>query len=816
MHMEFKMQLCDMIKTLVIAFVSMLSVCGYSQQITSRYCSKYKLSTTENRLTIQDHRSDSVDLIHTSIYLDMTNVGSSQIAGYSKIDLVSRVGNNGYVRFDFEGLEVDSIAGSNVASFYADDSTVLVSFNSPLNLGEQTQVRIYYHGSPIKDASGWGGFYFSAPFAWNLGVGFASDPHSYGRVWFPCFDNFIERTTFDFHIKVNNDRTASCNGLLDSISSNGDGTSTHHWSLAQSIPSYLACVAVGPYSPVNGTIAAANGVLPYQIFGRPIDSANIVASFIHLSDAVLKFEEAYGPYRFDKVGYSLVPFNSGAMEHATNIAYPISAANGGLGQEGLMAHELAHMWWGDNVTCQTDGDMWINEGWASFSVYLFMEAVYGRKEYESTMLDDLRYMLQFGHVKEGGYRAVSGQPHEYVYGDHVYKKGALVAHNLRGYMGDELFFGAIDQLMEQFKYSPISSDTVEKYFAQYSGLDLGDFFRDWIFRPGYNVVLVDSFQSTEGQDGFDVKLFLQQKLKGTDQFHDGLPVFYSVYDKNWNQEDGQTTMSGQREAKSLKTSLNPVLIVLYEQNQQAQARTFDEIVISKTGLVATKNFFWNKLNITSVEDSALLLLEHIWAGPDGIKDFDNQPFRLSNYHYWRVSGLNLSNLTMTGEVFFDGREAGNGGHLDGDLVSVQEDSLVLLFRESAASDWGEYGFYSKDVLGSNINAFGLVKLSEVMPGEYAFANIDHRVLAVSDLNQNSEMSLYPNPASSELVIELNSSGLDTSILVEVLDISGKLCLSEQIQSGKSTISIVTLRSGNYVCRVKSKSGFITQKFVVER
>ena len=160
-----------------------------------------------------------------------------------------------------------------------------------------------------------------------------------------------------------------------------------------------------------------------------------------------------------------MPFNAGAMEHATNITYPIYAVNGGLGQEELMAHELAHMWWGDNVTCQTDGDMWINEGWASFSEYLFLEDVYSRERYESAMKADLREMLQFAHHREEMYRAVSGQPHEYVYGDHVYKKGALVAHNLRGYMGDEAFFSAIDQFMEQFKHSAVSSDSLEKWFS---------------------------------------------------------------------------------------------------------------------------------------------------------------------------------------------------------------------------------------------------------------------------------------------------------------------------------------------------------------
>ena len=141
-----------------------------------------------------------------------------------------------------------------------------VALNGSMSMNDETDIEIHYSGTPMQDASGWGGFYFSGNFAWNLGVGFADDPHSYGRIWFPCFDNFIERSSFDFHVRVNNDRVASCNGLLDNIESHNDSTKTYHWELAQSIPSYLACVTVGPYVMVNSSIAASAGALPSQIF----------------------------------------------------------------------------------------------------------------------------------------------------------------------------------------------------------------------------------------------------------------------------------------------------------------------------------------------------------------------------------------------------------------------------------------------------------------------------------------------------------------------------------------------------------------------
>jgi hypothetical protein len=797
-------------KYLLLVAISLFCQTAIAQS-SDQYCSNYKKATTANRLLIEDLRSDSLDIVNTSLDLDLTLVSISQISGVAKLSCRSRLSGLESVTFDFEGLVVDSVKGSNVSEYIHQDSVLRVSFANPLGVNEEVEIEIYYHGSPMKDASGWGGFYFSGNFSWNLGVGFEDDPHSYGRVWFPCFDNFIERSTFDFKVRVNDDRRASCNGLLSQVLENNDGTTTYFWELAQSIPSYLACVAVGPYIIVNSQITAQNGSLPVQIHGRKTDSASIVASFQHLGEAVLKFEDAYGPYRFDKVGYSLVPFNSGAMEHATNITYPISASNGGLSQEDLMAHELAHMWWGDNVTCQTDGDMWINEGWASFSEYLFQEAVYGRDAYEKSMQEDLRLMLQFGHHNEGGYRAVSGQPHDLVYGDHVYKKGALVAHNLRGSIGDELFFEAIHNIMEDFKYSAISSDTLEKYFTQYSGIDMEPFFRDWVFSGGYNLVVLDSFLAVENGENYDVVLTLQQKLKGRENMHDEVPVYYSVFDSEWNQESGMFKMSGYRSQESIETSIEPVHVQLYFGNEQAQARTMDKVVVTEIESLDLKNMFWD-VEVDAVEDSALVFFEHFWSQPDPVKALDIKPYRLSEYHYWRVSGLDLEKAEMSGQFFYDGRV---GGYLDIDLVSIQEDSLVLLHRVNASDDWVEYEFYSKNILGQSDNAWGLIELDKILPGEYTLANLDRTILHSSDNILESVVEIFPNPARNEITVNLNDNLSLSDLLFEIYNIEGKLIQSESLIDIVTRMNVSNFSNGVYNYRlVKGGRAIDSGKFVL--
>lgn len=775
---------------ILYSFVFFLVCNAVLSQEPSFTCSHQGVHIGE-RTVIDDFRSDSIDIIHTVISADFSAVSGQSLLGNTRLLIQPKLDGIERIRLDFEGLNVDSVVGLGVASFDHQDSILLVSFSSELGLNQSYELTVFYHGTPIRDASGWGGFYFSGSFIFNLGVGFAADPHSYGRVWFPCFDNFIERSTFEFFITTANDKRASSNGALISETLNQDSTRLFHWKLDQPIPSYLTCVAIGTYEVVNDQVTGENGVIPIQLYARAGDTNNLKSSFIHLKDAIVAFEHAYGDYKFNKVGYSLVPFNGGAMEHATNITYPISAANGGLGSEGLMAHELAHMWWGDNITCQTDGDMWINEGWASFSVYLFFEEVYGRKAYEEAMLEDLAYMLRYGHHYEEGFRAVSGQPHEYVYGDHVYKKGALVAHNLRGYLGDELFFSTIEKFMDQYQFKPVSSDTLQQFFTQESGVDLSFFFRDWVFHGGYNVIVLDSFK----YNGLgSTTLFLQQKLRGVDQFHDNVPVYYKMYDQNRNELNGVSSMSGKFAEIEVPTAFEPVLVVINPKNELAQARTSEFRSITNTGFLALDHMLW-QVNVNSLSDSAWVWFDQLWTVPDPIKDWRNKPYRMNDNRYWKVSGIDVENAEMSAIIFYNGKTQGSTGFLDVSLVSETEDSLVLLHRASSRDDWNEYEFYEKNILGDPNNASGYVELSKVLPGEYVFANADQSVLSAPLVKGREDYRVFPNPTKGQVTI-VNEDGEIRRVRIFSMD--GKLVTETSLEKGADQIQVEIKSSGIYL------------------
>ncbi|NQV52267.1 MAG: M1 family metallopeptidase [Flavobacteriales bacterium] len=775
-------------KSISAVLLSLFTLTSFAQT-SHHYCSKFKGSVEGKRLVIEDLRVDSIDIVHTRIELDFTRMSEKMMEGQATLSLKALMPDVKKIRLDFEGLVVDSVSAKGLASFQHKGPLLELTFSRPILTSQLVEVTIYYSGSPKKDPSGWGGFYFTDDYAWNLGVGFGADPHSYGRVWFPCFDNFIERSSFEFSIVAPSDRFAVCNGLLQDTVHRSDGSIQYHWLLDDPIPSYLACVAIGPYTALNSMHEGVGGAFPVQLFAPPSDTADLSASFVHLHEAITAFEEAYGAYKFNKVGYSLVPFFAGAMEHATNITYPIYAANGGLGSESLMSHELAHMWWGNSVTCETDGDMWINEGWASFSEYIFDEYVYGRGAYVEHMLTDLRYMLQFGHHKEGGYRPVSGQPHEYVYGDHVYKKGALVAHNLRGYLGDALFFEAAKAFIEAYPFSPVSSDSLERFWSAHTGVDLAFFFRDWVFNPGWNALVLDSFTTVSVESEYEVTLYVQQKLKGTARFHDEVPLHYSMYDAHWNRITGSSVVSGKYGEVKITSAIKPGWIVLNEENKLAQASTVDQLLIKSSGSFSLKNMSWD-VDVTAVEDSALIRFEQVWSSPDPMQNRSGRKYNLADNRYWRVSGLDWEKVTMDGQFFYDGRA---GQNLDASLLHETEDNLVLLYRFSAASDWEEYAYYSKNVLGKNANRIGLIQLTRILPGEYTLAN---RVMGAKDpglIRVDGSVSIVANLLDGTVRVEDSDLRVDQ---LRVYSPQGKLIQSIPIAKKRTEVDLgATLSEG---------------------
>jgi aminopeptidase N len=761
-----------------------------------------------------NHRSDTIDILNYQINLDVTNFASQQIDGNCKITFTPKINNINTIDLDLQGLNVDSIVqNGNLLTFTHNDTIINITLLASLTTSDTSHLTVYYNGSPQTDPSGWGGFYFSGNYAFNLGVGFQDNPHVYGRIWFPCFDNFVEKSTYEFNIITGNGKKAHCNGeLVNETVITGD-TISRKWVLNDEIPTYLACIAIANYETVHQTFNGLNGTTPVELVSLAADTTNMKNSFTNLNGAFDAYELGYGPYLWNKVGFSIVPFSGGAMEHATNIAYPQYAVNGTLANETLMAHEFAHHWWGDLVTCETAEDMWINEGMAVYSEHLFLENVYDYATSLREIKANNKAVIQYTHLREGGFRAISGVPHQYTYGEHTYQKGALVAHNMRAYLGDSLFFEGLKSITTNYKFKNINAAQFRDELTSSTGVNMTNFFNDWVFSPGFSHFDIDSVEITPNTAGYNAAIHVQQKLRGATTFHLGTPLEITFYDNNWNSHTAEITASGQFSTDNVTVPFNPSCYILNEGNKLNQARTDQQITITAPGnhtnlidlsLIKT-------LTVTNVSDSALLQFEHHWVAPDPIKNNTNN-YRISESRYWSIDGILPTGFSATMKLEFDGR-VGNG-FLDLDLVPINGDSIVLLYRESPKSDWEEYPYYTKTTISPTL-AYGWVILDSLMLGEYTYAN------GVSTLNIKNETltqqnyKIYPNPTKDFIWVKNKSRNNTESKKIEIFNLEGKVVFNTVYEDDKK-ISVKGWKSGVYFVLISDNNNALyTSKFIVK-
>lgn len=780
---------------LLFLFLIAYSLFGYSQEVKQPYCSHHQHALWKSAQALypneENKKSDTINILNYEIHLDVTDFSGKTINGYTKVTFKSRMDNIQQLNLNLLGFTIDSVKSTGLLPYQYNDTLLNIDLPTALNTGDQEEVYVYYHGAPKTDPSGWGGFYFVADYAWNLGVGFQDKPHNVGRYWFPCFDNFVERSTYDFHITTNGNKRAVSNGELVSETTNGSAV-TRHWKMSEEIPTYLAMIAVAPYVTIQDQFNSMNGQIPIRLYAKADDTANFSASFVNLKNNLTAFESTYGAYRFNKVGYTLVPFNSGAMEHASNITYPRYAANGSLDDETLMAHELAHHWWGNLATCETPEDMWLNEGMASFSEYVFLEKVYTWERAEERIRQNLFEVLQRAHIDEGGYLAVSGVPHDLTYGTHVYTKGSLVAQNLRHYLGDQAFYDGVTQFLNQHTFSPMNSEMLRDHLSQTTGKDLTAFFDNWVFNGGFPGFEINKATVSGTAPNVQVEIEIGQKLRGATTLYSNVPLDVTFFDFQGNQTIKQIVADGETSTRTVQLNFVPEKMWLNTENRLCYANTSVTKTLHSSGSIAAEDVLFQYLKANAVEDSALIRVEMHWVKPDERKD-KTKPYKLSNDRYWLVDG-NWTNGTVF-EAQFQYTSTAATSFMDTALFNNTEDSLVLLYRATPQDDWEEYQHYTHLIIGST-NKMGFMRIDKLLRGEYTMANIDHSAIgtntSVVDLIQskpNFKLHVYPNPTSGNVTIDWNKKAQPVGI--EVYALTGTLVDSIQLEKKEKTKTLNT-------------------------
>ncbi len=374
-------------------------------------------------------------------------------------------------------MTVDSVrCGGTPVSFTQFSHYFDIQLDQAYGTGDIFEVIVYYRGLP--GSSGFGSFAFlshlGTPWVWSL-----SEPNG-AKDWWPCKDHPSDKAdSADILITCSSSFKAGSNGRLIQVTDNGNSTRTYHWQTRYPISAYLISVTLTNFSEFTNWWKYQPGdSMPVLNYVLPEHLSSAQSSLPKTIGMLNVFSNMFGRYPFVNEKYGHCEFGwGGAMEHQT-------MTSTGTFNEFTIAHELAHQWFGDMITCRTWGHLWLNEGFATYCESLYAEALYGKAAFWSNVINDMNAAKN----ATGTLFLTDSSNVNYMFNyNRVYAKGATVLHMLRRVLGDSVFFDAMYNYANDpdLKFGTATTLDFQEVCEETSGRDLDYFFNEWIYGQGF-------------------------------------------------------------------------------------------------------------------------------------------------------------------------------------------------------------------------------------------------------------------------------------------------------------------------------------------
>lgn len=454
------------------------------------------------------------------------NVSDSSIyiEGFTRLIIEAEPGMQ-QINLDFSTrLSTDSVKINGQRAEYTHSLDKLVIERGE-NTGGLITAEVFYHG-PGNTGINVSGIYNRSVSAWNKRVTWTlSEPYS-AKNWFPCNQVLTDKAD-SVYVFLSTDKNlkAGSNGLLTNVVPLPDNRVRYEWKSRYPIAYYLISFAVSDYLDysfyVRNTENTDSILVQNYIYNDSSYLNNNRTAINKTGDLLLLYSDLFGPYPFrnEKYGHCTAPF-SGGMEHQTMTTLVSFSFL-------LVAHELAHQWFGDHVTCSSWQDIWINEGFASYAEYLANQYLVSQEVADDWMESTRDYVksLPGGSIYvPSSFLTNEGR----IFDSRLsYKKGAAVIHMLRHEIGnDSLFFGSLTSFLHKFGNGTASGEDFKMHLEEQTAMDFDQFFNQWYYGEGYPIhninweqkndtLYISSLQTTSsGTAFFDV--MLEFRLTGED------------------------------------------------------------------------------------------------------------------------------------------------------------------------------------------------------------------------------------------------------------------------------------------------------------
>ncbi|MCH8169555.1 MAG: T9SS type A sorting domain-containing protein [Bacteroidetes bacterium] len=479
-------------KFIKLLFISLL----FTSLITAQSISESKIKSVgpvsymPYGLTKVNYPGESnIDITYYKLNLTV-QYNPNYLIGVVTVEAKSQINGLDSLFLDLDDtLTVSSVISNNNSLAFSQpykSRELRITLDKSYNFGEKISLIITYQGIPISNPNGFGSFTFGTTGQDLPSIFTLSEPYG-ASDWWPCKDTPADKAdSADIWITCSDDLKAISNGNLMDIVDNGNGTHTYKWKTTYPIAQYLISMAIAPFSqydiyfPYNST----DSLLVSNFLYRENMTSPNKAILDKTLDMLSIFSDKYGPYPFLKEKYGHAQFGwGGGMEHQTITSI-------GVVSEELIAHELAHSWFGDKITCKNWESIWLNEGFATFSTALYFEFEYNKTVYNNYIndrMDDAKSALGSVFVQN------ISTANSIFNWNRSYAKGSVVLHMLRGIVGDINFFNIMKSYAadSSVAYGVAETADFQRVAESIYSSSLNYFFDEWIFGenyPKYNIV----------------------------------------------------------------------------------------------------------------------------------------------------------------------------------------------------------------------------------------------------------------------------------------------------------------------------------------
>lgn len=461
----------------------LLSFISFSQEECSKFKSKQK-QLKSNRLTIEQiEETKKYDVHYYFLDVFLSNL-VADITGTVEIHATANQILDSALLELFETFTITDIRVNAVSVNYS-RNVQMIKIPVNANTSESFIIAIDYNGTPPTTGTNpmaGSGLTNMTDNDYNVQVTASlSEPFS-AYEWWPCKQYLGDKAdSCTVHITVPNNCKAGSNGLLENISDLGNGTSRYEWKHNHPIDYYLISVAVAEYMEYNVFANPIGSSTPVLIQNYIFNKPEVLTDWQNAIDSTALFMELfsslYGLYPFadEKYGHCMAPIGGG-MEHQTMTTQQNFGKN-------LTAHELAHQWFGNNVTCASWADIWVNEGFATYSQYLMLEHLHPDERAQQMQNYHNAAMQYFDGQVYVDDTMSAGRIFNYRL---TYAKGAAIINTMRFVINnDSLFFQGLRNFQNHFADSVATGLDVQAELEAVSGIDLSNVFEEWYYGEGY-------------------------------------------------------------------------------------------------------------------------------------------------------------------------------------------------------------------------------------------------------------------------------------------------------------------------------------------